>query len=86
MTEKEKRIQNALGTMKRQKFIIARWGDIDGYLDGLKEALENFGLFIYPDCNPLDDPGVLGVIISNEELTDTQVEQLCRQRYKEDEK
>ena len=84
MTEKEKQIQGALGTIKRQIMVAADCGDIETFLDELKKALENFGLFMYYNCNPLDDPGVEAIAISNEKLTDTQVEQFCKLWHGED--
>ena len=85
MTEKEKQIQQALGTMKRQMFVQARWKDINGLLEGLEKALENFGLFLYdhPDMEGSDE---CTFIISNEELTDKQVAELCACGEDEDDK
>jgi len=76
MTEKEKAIQGALGTMERQKFVHADWKDMNGLIEGFTEALENFGLFIYddPECEGSD---MYGFVVSNEQLTDKQVAKLC---------
>lgn len=83
MTEKEKEIQQALGTMKRQMFVQADWKDINRLIEGFEEALENFGLFMY------DDPDMEGgdeyaFIISNERLTDKQIAKLCKCEYEEE--
>ena len=74
--EKENQVQAALGTMKRQMFVSADWKDIVGLLDDFEKALENFGLFMY------DDPDMEGsdhyaFVISNEQLTDDQINKLC---------
>ena len=80
MTNKEKRIQNALGTMQRQMFVSADWKDTDGLLDDFIKALENFGLFIYADPD-VDD--IYSFIISNEKLTDEQVNKFFMDDYDE---
>lgn len=84
MTKKEKEIQNALGTIKSQMIVSARWDDYDRVYDELRKALKNFGLFLYQNCHPLDDVGQEGFMISNEKLTDDQVEQVCRLWHGED--
>lgn len=86
MTKKEKQIQNALGTIKSQMIVSAYWDDYDKIYDELRKALKNFGLFLYNNCNPLDDVGEEGFMISNEKLTDDQVEQVRRLWHGEDKK
>ncbi|KKL77043.1 hypothetical protein LCGC14_2038850 [marine sediment metagenome] len=76
MTEKEKQVQGALGTMERQKFVIADWKDIEGLIEGFTEALENFGLFIY-EHPEAEDTDTYGFIVSNEQLTEEQINKLC---------
>lgn len=76
MTEKEKEVQQALGTIERQMFVSADWKDINGLIEGFEKALENFGLFMYdhPDMEGGDE---YAFIISNEKLTDEQIAELC---------
>lgn len=80
MTEKEKQIQSALGTIERQMFVSADWKDTEGLINDFKKALENFGLFMYRDPDADD---IHSFIISNEKLTDKQIEKLFE--YDEDE-
>ena len=76
MTEKEKQIQDALGTMKRQMFVQADWKDTEGLIDGFEKALENFGLFMYSDPE-MDGSDEYAFVISNEQLTESQISKLC---------
>ena len=82
MTEKEKQVQNALGTMKRQMFVQADGKDTMGLIEDFEKALENFGLFMY-DNPDMDDSDEYAFIISNEQLTEEQVNALCE--YDDDE-
>lgn len=75
MDDKEKKVQNALGTMKSQMFLLIEH-DTDGIVDDLREALENFGLYIYEDPAYLRDLESY-LIISNEKLTDRQIDIIC---------
>ena len=84
MTEKEKQVQGALGTMERQIFVQADWKDIDGLLTGFEKALENFGLFMYEDPN-WEGTDQYGFVVSNEKLTDEQVRKLCIEDEDEEE-
>ena len=75
MTKKEKQIQSALGTMKRQVRVSADLSDVDGIIGEFKEALKNFGLFVYKDPN-WEGTSEVELIISNEKLTDGQIEKM----------
>lgn len=76
MTEKEKQVQNALGTMKRQMFVQTNWNGINGMVEEFERALKNFGLFMYEDPN-WKGTDQYGFIVSNEKLTDEQIVELC---------
>ena len=78
MTEKEKQVQKALGTMKRQVFVMNDY--MDGFVGSIQDALENFGLFIYADPT-VNSTDVYGFVISNEKLTDEQIEKMCQENY-----
>ena len=73
MTEKEKEIQAALGTMKRQMTIGVNWRAADSVFKELKKALHNFGLFVYDNGQSIHDHTKCFIIISNEKLTNEEL-------------
>ncbi len=63
--EKENQVQEAIGTMKRQMYIACGSGtDLEELFDGFRQAIQNFGLFMYND--PSNE--LYAFIISNENL------------------
>ena len=77
MIEKEKQIQEALGTRKRIQFISWDWKESP--LDKFEKALEEFGIHMYPD--PFyEGSDTEAFILSEKKLTKEQIEKLCK-RY-----
>ena len=84
MDEKEKQIQQALGTRERQKFVSADFKDTDALVTDFREAIEHFGLFMYEDPE-MEGGDMYMFVISDEELTQKQLEILCDTEYIEEE-
>ena len=73
--EKENQVQEAIGTMKRQMYIACGSGtDLEELFDGFRQAIQNFGLFMYND--PSNE--LYAFIISNEKLSPKQVKEFCQ--------
>ena len=75
-SEKEKTIQEALGTYKRQMFVSADWKDPDALVIGFHEACKNFGLHMYYDPE-YQGSDTYGIVISDCKLTTKQLNKLC---------
>ena len=73
MTEQEKKVQGALGTMHRQMFVSSDWKDTEALIDDFEKALKNFGLYMYIDPDADD---IYSIIVSNEKLTAKQADKL----------
>lgn len=73
MTEKEKQIQEALGTRARIQFISYDWKESP--IKEFERALKAFGIYMYPDpC--FEGTDTYAFILSEKKLTKKQIEKL----------
>jgi hypothetical protein len=82
MTKKEKRVQAALGTRKSPQIVAWEPGQDPTY--ELKEALKNFGVYVYKD-SALEDMGVYSYVFSDKKLTPDEVEKIAEEFWGVDE-
>ena len=80
MDEKEKKVQNALGTMKSHVFVNADYKDMVGLIEEIEEQLENFGLFVYDDP-AMEGSDMYGLIISNQKLSEKKLQDLSDKQW-----
>jgi len=77
MVKEERKVQAALGLRKRQMFVNCGHGITETFIEELEKAIENFGLFCYPDPLLSPDCDDVGIIISDQKLTVKQRRQIA---------
>lgn len=58
------------------QFVSADWKDTDELINGFKDSITHFGLFVYDDP-AMEGSDQFGFVVSKVQLTDEQLEKLC---------